>query len=86
MRTMSLRLREEQYEQLRVLSFEDRTPIAELVREAVADYLKERPIKPGQEWFWSAAWQEAEKEVEADLAAGRYETFNTMEEFLADLG
>ena len=26
------------------------------------------PIKPGQEWFWSAAWQQAEKEVEEDPA------------------
>jgi len=85
MKTMSLRLEEEQYERLRVLSFEDRKPIAELVREAVDEYLKERPITPGQEWFWSAAWQQAEKEAEADLKAGRHETFDTMEEFLADL-
>jgi hypothetical protein len=69
-----------------VLSFGDRKPIAELVRNAVDEYLKERPVKPGQEWFWSTAWQQAEKEVEADLAAGRHETFDTMEEFLADLG
>ncbi|MFQ5611266.1 MAG: hypothetical protein ACE5H9_03945 [Anaerolineae bacterium] len=41
--------------------------------------------KPGQEWFWTEEWQAAEKAVEADLAAGRYETFDTMEEFLADL-
>ena len=59
--------------------------MAELVRVAVDEYLKGRPIKPGQEWFWSAAWQRAEKESEADLAAGRYETFDTMEEFMADL-
>lgn len=86
MKTMSLRLEQKQYERLRVLSFEDRKPIAELVRDAVDEYLRERPIKPGQEWFWSAAWQQAEKEVEEDLAAGRYETFDTMDEFLADLG
>ena len=42
-------------------------------------------IQPDQEWFWSTAWQQAEKEVEEDLAAGRYETFDTMDEFLADI-
>jgi hypothetical protein len=82
---VSLRLEERQYERLRVMSFEKRRPMAELVRDAVDEYLEERPIEPGQEWFWSAAWQEAEKEAEADLAAGRYETFDTMEEFLAGL-
>lgn len=85
MRAISLRLRPEQYERLRVISFVERKPIAEIVREAVDNHLKDRPIKPGQEWFWAAAWQQAEKEVDEDLAAGRFETFDTMEEFLAGL-
>ena len=42
-------------------------------------------IKPGQEWFWTDEWQTAEKEVERDLASGNFETFDTVEEFLADL-
>ena len=56
------------------------------VRVAVDSYLESQPVNPEQEWFWSAAWQQAEKETEADLAAGRHETFDTMEEFLEDLG
>ena len=84
-KTMSLRLKEEQYERLRVISFENRTPMAELIRTAVDEYLENRPIEPGQEWFWSAAWQEAEKEVDEDLKAGRFETFDNVDEFLADL-
>ena len=47
--------------------------------------LAERPIAPGQEWFWSAAWQKAEQKAEEDLAAGRYETFDTMQDFPAGL-
>lgn len=42
-------------------------------------------IRPGQEWFWSEEWQEAEREAEADLKAGRFETFETDEDFLASL-
>jgi len=45
----------------------------------------ERRMKPGQEWFWSDSWQAAEREADADVKAGRVETFNTMEEFLAGL-
>ena len=38
-----------------------------------------------QEWFWTPEWQAAEREVDADLAAGRFETFDNMEDFLSDL-
>jgi hypothetical protein len=84
-KTLALRLEERQYERLRLMAFEERRPMAEIVRAAVQEYLEQRPIPPGQEWFWSAAWQKAEKEAESDLAAGRYETFDTMEDFLAGL-
>lgn len=47
--------------------------------------LPEAKIKPGQEWFWTDEWQAAEKAVEEDLASGNLETFDTMEDFLADL-
>jgi hypothetical protein len=42
-------------------------------------------IKPGQEWFWSEEWQAAEREAEADLVEGRFETFDNDEDFLANL-
>lgn len=86
MKAISLRLEESQYERLRLVSFVDRRPVSEIIREAIENYLREKhPPKPGQEWFWTEAWQAAEREVEADLAAGRYETFETMEEFLESL-
>ena len=39
-----------------------------------------------QAWFWTEEWQTGEREAEADLAAGRYDTFDTMEELIDDLG
>lgn len=39
-----------------------------------------------QWWFWTSEWQAGEREVDADLAAGRFGTFDSMGEFLADLG
>ena len=38
-----------------------------------------------QRWFWSEEWQSAERQVDADLAAGRFETYDTMDEFLTSL-
>ena len=86
MKAISLRLEPDQYKRLRLLSFATSKPVSEMIREAIEAYLRtnQKP-KPGQEWFWSEAWQNAEHEVEADLAAGDYETFETMEDFLKDL-
>ena len=33
-----------------------------------------------QEWFWSEAWQAAEREVDADLEAGRVYAFHSADE------
>ena len=85
MKAISLRLEQSQYERLRWLSLVNKKPISEIIREAIGSYLQQQPIKPGQEWFWTEEWQAAEREVEADLEAGRFETFDTMEEFLASL-
>lgn len=37
-------------------------------------------------WFWSPLWQAGEEEVDAALARGESATFDSAEEFLADLG
>ena len=50
----------------------------ELVGEAPA-------FAEDQAWFWTEEWQAGEREAEADLAAGRYETFDTMEEMIDDM-
>ena len=86
MKAISLRLEPEQYQRLRVLSFVNDQPISQMIREAIEAYLVERQNpKPGQEWFWAEAWQKMEHEVEADLEAGNYETFDDMDGFLKDL-
>jgi len=42
-------------------------------------------IDATQAWFWTPEWQAGEREADADIAAGRGETFMTGEEFLASL-
>ena len=42
-------------------------------------------IDATQAWFWTPAWQTGEREADADLAAGRVETFGSDEELSAAL-
>ena len=44
-----------------------------------------KPYVECQDWYWTPEWQVAEREVEDDLAAGRYEEFDTMDDFLVGL-
>ncbi len=40
---------------------------------------------PDQWWFWTPEWQAGEREAEADLAAGRFDRYESDEEFLEAL-
>jgi antitoxin MazE len=42
-------------------------------------------VDPSQAWFWSAKWQQMEREADEDIAAGRVKRFDSMEELFADL-
>ena len=44
-----------------------------------------RLIDPADAWFWTPEWQKAEREVDADIRAGRVKTFNSVEDLIADL-
>jgi len=38
-----------------------------------------------QAWFWSKEWQEAEKQVDADIRSGKVKSFNSTKELFDDL-
>ena len=42
-------------------------------------------IDKSQAYFWSAEWQQAEREAQADLDEGRSQRFDSVEELIADL-
>ena len=46
----------------------------------------EQSLPEDQAWFWSETWQAGERAAESDLAEGRYEDFEKMEDMLRDLG
>lgn len=42
-------------------------------------------VAADQEWYWSPEWQAIEAEADAELAAGQYDDFATMDDLIADL-
>ncbi|MGQ0465551.1 MAG: AbrB/MazE/SpoVT family DNA-binding domain-containing protein [Sporichthyaceae bacterium] len=43
-------------------------------------------IPADQAWFWTAEWQEGEREASRQLAAGKSTVHSSTDEFLASLG
>ena len=59
-----------------------------LEAEITADGILLRPqklIDTTQSWFWTSAWQAAERQAHDDREAGRVESFDSADEFLAGL-
>ena len=54
-------------------------------KPTIPNLKRPKRILQGQEWFWSKEWQKAEREVNKDLAEGRYEVFDSVEDLIADL-
>ncbi len=61
--------------------------LLEVVRrdDGVIELRPKKTIDASQSWFWTERWQRMEREADEDYAAGRYKTFNSAEEFLAEL-
>jgi len=46
---------------------------------------REKIMDKSQAYFWSTAWQQAEREAQADIDAGNVQVFNSIEEIIVDL-
>jgi len=42
-------------------------------------------VDKSQAYFWTQEWQAAEREADEDIRAGRMQTFESVDELLADL-
>ena len=42
-------------------------------------------IDKSQAWYWTKEWQEAERQADEDIAAGRVKEFDTVDELIKDL-
>jgi len=46
---------------------------------------KPKNVPKDQEWYWSKQWQEWERQVDEDIAAGRVKKFGSIDDLIADL-
>lgn len=53
--------------------------------DGAAVLLEEIAEDPDQAGFWTREWRQKEREADADLAAGRFDRYETDEDFLAAL-
>jgi len=67
------------------LGLEEGDYVAAEVRDDEIVLRPKRLIDKSQVWFWSEEWQAAEREAEADIAAGRVHEFPSAEEAIAFL-
>ncbi len=56
-----------------------------IVKEGKIIIVPKKTVDSDQAWFWTKEWQEAEKEAEADLKAGRVKKFKNVEELIESL-
>ena len=47
--------------------------------------IPKRLVDKNQAYFWTEKWQDAEKEVDEDIRAGRVKVFDSVEELTKDL-
>lgn len=55
------------------------------VREDHIVLTPKKLIDKSQAYFWTKEWQEAERQAQADIEAGRIEEFASVDELFADL-
>jgi len=55
------------------------------VQEGKIIIVPKKTIEASQAWFWSKEWQEAEREAEANLMAGKVKKFKNVEDLIRDL-
>lgn len=53
--------------------------------DGVIELRPQAVIDADQAWFWTESWQQGEREADEDIAAGRFETFDDVESFIAHL-
>lgn len=56
-----------------------------LVRRSAIVLKPKKMIDSSQAYFWTKEWQKKEREVDADFAAGRFQTAENLQEFFRKL-
>lgn len=55
------------------------------VKDGKIIIVPKKTIDADQAWFWSKEWQDAEREAEEDIKAGRVRRFKNVEDLIKDI-
>jgi len=55
------------------------------VEDERAVLMPKRLVDKSQAYFWTKRWQDAEREADGDIKAGRVKTFDSVDELIKDL-
>ena len=55
------------------------------IKEGKVIIKPQKTVDAEQAWFWSKEWQDAEKEVKADIKTGNVKKFKSVEDLIQDL-
>jgi len=67
------------------LGIEEGDLVELLVKEDHIVLMPKKLIDKSQVYFWTKEWQEAERQAQADIEAGRIQEFASVDELFADL-
>ncbi len=67
------------------IPFEDGDVLQVMIEDGKIVLVPMKLIPLEQSWFWTAEWQEAEKEAQADIKAGKTKVFPDVDELLEEL-
>jgi len=67
------------------LSIEEGDLVEIKVVDEKAVLMPKKLIDKNQAYFWTKRWQEAEREADEDIKAGRVRTFDSVDELIKDL-
>jgi antitoxin MazE len=56
------------------------------VKDEQAVLIPKKLVDKNQSYFWTKEWQEAEREADKDIKAGRIKVFQSVDELIKDLG
>ena len=56
------------------------------VEDERAVLIPKKLVDKSQAYFWTRKWQEAEREADEDIKAGRVKAFDSVDELIKDLG
>ena len=71
--------------ELRRLTAAEKIHVIKLLANELSEAASVAERDPDQAWFWTAEWQAKEREADDDIREGRYDDYDTADDFVNSL-